>query len=81
MFSSLAPGETWGLATVGVQGMEAGAISSFLWDKYRIIVTGLAQGSLPGQQFSYQGIRVTPNVYTTVDEVDTFAGAMKKLLA
>lgn len=80
MFSSLQPGETWGLATVGIQGMEAGKISSFLWDKYRIVVAALAQGPLPGQQFPYQGIRVTPNVYTSINEVDTFASAMEELL-
>jgi len=80
MFSSLKPGETWGLATVGIDGMEASKISSFLFDKYRIIVAGLAQGPMPGQQFPYQGIRVTPNVYTTVDEVDTFVEAMKILV-
>ena len=29
----------------------------------------------------YQGVRVTPNLYTTLDEVDTFAGAMEALPA
>ena len=79
MYSSLQPGETWGLATVGIEGMEASAISSFLWDKYRIIVAALARSEMPGQQFDYQGVRVTPNVYTTIDEVDTFAHAMEEL--
>jgi selenocysteine lyase/cysteine desulfurase len=79
MLSSLKPGETWGMATVGIQGMEASKISSFLMDNYKIIVAGLAQGPMPGQQFPYQGIRVTPNIYTTVDEVDTFARAMTRL--
>ncbi len=80
MFSSLKPGETWGLATVGINGMEVSKITSFLFDNYRIIVAGLAQGPMPGQQFPYQGIRVTPNVYTTVDEVDTFVKAMTRLV-
>jgi selenocysteine lyase/cysteine desulfurase len=81
MFSSLKPGETWGLATVGVQGLEAAKISAFLWDKYRIVVAALAKGELPGQQFDYQGNRVTPNVYTTPVEIDTFVTAMQELLA
>jgi selenocysteine lyase/cysteine desulfurase len=79
MYSSLQPGETWGLATVGIDGMEASKISSFLWDKYRIIVAALAKGDMPAQQFDYQGVRVTPNVYTTLGEVDTFARAMEEL--
>ena len=80
MFSSLKPGETWGLATVGIEGMDVGKISTYLWDKYRIVIAGLAQGAMPGQQFPYQGIRVTPNVYTTLNDVDTFAQAMLELV-
>jgi isopenicillin-N epimerase len=79
MFSSLKPGETWGMATVGIDGMEASKIYSSLFDNHRIIVAPLAQGAMPGQQFPYQGVRVTPNVYTTLDEVDTFVRAMTKL--
>ncbi len=80
MYSSLQPGETWGLATVGIEGMEATKISGYLWDKYRIIVAALARSEMPGQQFDYQGVRVTPNVYTTIEEVDTFAHAMEELV-
>ena len=79
MFSSLKPGETWGMATVGIDGMEASKIYASLFDNHRIIVAPLAQGPMPGQQFPYQGVRVTPNVYTTLDEVDTFVKAMTKL--
>ena len=79
MWSSLKPGETWGMATVGIQGMEARQITTALFDQHRILVAGLAQGALPGQQYPYQGVRVTPNVYTTVEEVDTFARAMEAL--
>jgi len=80
MFSSLKPGETWGMATVGIDGLDAAKISSYLFDKYRIIVAGLSQGPMPGQQFPYQGIRVTPNISTTIDEVDLFASAMEELV-
>ena len=79
MHSSLKPGETWGMATVGIQGMTASQITSALFDRHRIVVAGLAQGAYPGQQFPFQGIRVTPNVYTTIEEVDTFARAMETL--
>jgi selenocysteine lyase/cysteine desulfurase len=79
MFSSLKPGQTWGLASVGIQGMESSKISSFLWDRYRIIVAALAGGQLPNQRYDYQAIRVTPNIYTTVQEIDTFVAAMKEV--
>ena len=46
----------------------------------RIIVAGISGGQAPGPQFDYQGIRVTPNIYTTIQEIDTFVGAMKELI-
>src|SRR3989449_8820117 len=36
--SSLEPGQTWGLATVGIDGIDARALAQFLMDKYRIVV-------------------------------------------
>ena len=79
MFSSLKAGETWGMAAVGIQGMEAPKIVSALFDQYLIVVAGLAQGPMPGQQYPFQAVRVTPNVYTTIEEVDTIAHAMETL--
>jgi selenocysteine lyase/cysteine desulfurase len=80
MFSSLLPGETWGLALVGIEGMDASKIAAFLWDKYRVIVPAIKSGELPGPQFEYQGVRVTPNIYTTLEELDTFCEGMEDLL-
>ncbi len=78
--SSLEPGQTWGLALMGIEGVEARRLSAFLWDKYRIIANAVVQGEYPGPQFPYQGIRITPNVYTTLEEIDTFAEAIEDVL-
>jgi selenocysteine lyase/cysteine desulfurase len=80
IYSSLEPGQTWGLAYMGIEGMEARPLSAFLWDKYRIIANAMVRGQYPGQQFDYEGIRITPNVYTTLEEIDTFAGAIEDVL-
>lgn len=80
LYSSLEPGQTWGLAYMAIDGVDPRALSAFLWDKYRIIANAMVQGELPGQQFPYQGIRVTPNVYTTLEEIDTFASAIEEVL-
>jgi len=71
--SSLEPGQTWGLALVGIEGIPAARISAYLWDEYRIIANAVTRDD-------YQGIRVTPNVYTTLEEIDTFAEAMERIL-
>jgi selenocysteine lyase/cysteine desulfurase len=78
--SSLEPGQTWGLALVGIDGVEAPKITNFLWDKYRILVASFVGQDPPGQSYEYQGIRVTPNVYTTLEEINTFVMAMEDIL-
>jgi selenocysteine lyase/cysteine desulfurase len=74
--TSLDPGQSWGLASVGVDGIDARKLNDFLWNKYRIIGQAMVAVPYPGQQFDFQGVRITPNVYTTLDEADAFVGAM-----
>jgi isopenicillin-N epimerase len=73
MHSSLRAGDTYGLANVGVQGIAAVDVNRFLWNKYRIITSPITRPE-------YQGVRVTPNIYTTLEEIDTFSAAMDDLL-
>jgi isopenicillin-N epimerase len=70
------PAETWGVAMVGIDGIPAPALSRFMMDKYRIVINAVVGGSYPNQVFDYDGLRVTPNVYTTTEEIDTFVTAM-----
>jgi selenocysteine lyase/cysteine desulfurase len=76
MLSSLEPGQTWGVAMVGIDGIDPRALSQFMMDRYRIVVNAVSGGNAPAQVFDYSGLRVTPNVYTTLEEVDTFAEGM-----
>ncbi len=80
LLSSLEPGQTWGLAMVGLEGIDARALSQFMFDKYRIVVNAVVGGTPPNQVFDYQGLRVTPNVYTTLQEIDLFVEAMQDAL-
>jgi selenocysteine lyase/cysteine desulfurase len=76
LHSSLEPGQTWGVAMVGIDGVDPRALSQHMMDRYRIVVNAVVGGQPPGQVFDYSGLRVTPNVYTTLEEIDTFAQAM-----
>ncbi len=49
-----------------VEGMDMPKLGGWLMDKYRIVNTPIVHPE-------FSGIRITPNVYTTVDEVDLFA--------
>ena len=40
----------------------------------------IAGGAPPSQVFDFQGLRVTPNVYTTLEEIDTFVSGMQDAL-
>jgi len=72
LHTSLDPALSCAIGTIGIEGIPAGTITSKLWEKWRIIATPIAHAE-------YQGVRVTPNVYTTLDEIDTFAEAMESI--
>jgi isopenicillin-N epimerase len=76
ILSNLEAGQTWGVAMVGIEGIDPRALSQHMMDRYRIVVNAVVGGTPPQQVFDYSGLRVTPNVYTTLEEVDTFAQAM-----
>ena len=50
----------------GVEGLDMPKLGGWLYDKHRIVTTPIVHPE-------FTGIRITPNVYTTPDEVDTFA--------
>jgi selenocysteine lyase/cysteine desulfurase len=62
-----------GIALLQIEGVDSGKLFGYLWDKHRIITS-------PTKHAQFEGIRLTPNVYTTLDEVDLFVDAMKQAL-
>src|SRR5262249_37931456 len=77
ILSSLESGQTWGLAMVGIDGVDSRGLAQFMMDRYRIVINAVVSGQPPNQVFDYTGLRVAPNVYTTVQEIDTFVEAMQ----
>ncbi|NOT10171.1 MAG: aminotransferase class V-fold PLP-dependent enzyme [Gemmatimonadales bacterium] len=49
-----------------VAGMDMPKLGGWLYEKYRIVTTPIVHAE-------FTGIRITPNVYTTPDEIDLFA--------
>jgi selenocysteine lyase/cysteine desulfurase len=74
LHTSLDPAQSCAIGTVQVKGVDTSKAVQQLWDKWRIIAT-------PINHAEYTGIRVTPNVYTTLEEIDTFGDAMEKIAA
>ena len=54
------------IGLVQIEGIDSGKLVEYLWDKHRIVTIAIKHDQ-------FEGIRVTPNVYTTLDEVDVFS--------
>jgi selenocysteine lyase/cysteine desulfurase len=57
------------IALVSIDGLDFGKLSAWLVTKHHIVNT-------PIEHKEFTGLRITPNVYTTIDEIDTFADKM-----
>lgn len=68
--TNLSPEHSCAITLVGIEGIKPGDLQAWLLAKHGIYVTTIVNDHM-------SGIRVTPNVYSTVDEVDRFAEAMR----
>lgn len=68
------PEQSCGIGFISIDGFDAPKLAKYLWDKHRIWTIAIVT---PGE---YQGLRVTPNVYTTLEEIDTFSEVMEKII-
>jgi len=66
------PAQSCGVVLVSVEGKKAPALADELW-KQRILV-------VPIVHKDFEGLRVTPNIYTTTREIEIFTSAMEKLI-
>lgn len=64
-----------GIGAVTLHGMSAPALTETLERKYRIHTRARV---IPGE---FECVRVTPNLYTTVDEIDRFRDALLEIAA
>ena len=72
--TSFDPRMSGAIGNVQIEGVDTAKLAQHLWDRRRIIV-------VPILHEEFQGLRVTPNLYTTIDEVDVFAEEMETIIA
>jgi len=71
--TSLDPRFSCCLSNVYIDGIDSGALGSYMWNQHRIIVTPIGHADCTG-------LRVTPNVCTTLEELDRFCDAMEHIV-
>jgi len=78
LHTSLDPRFSCGIGNVQIDGLDARKLADWLWEKHKILVVAIrhAPGG-PDAPVSFQGIRVTPSVYTTLPELDRFCDAVE----
>jgi isopenicillin-N epimerase len=65
--------EACGIGLIHVDGLDTKKLQAHLWEKHRIMTT-------PIDHPEFNGLRITPNVYTMPGEVDQFGDRMEKIL-
>ncbi len=67
--TSFDPKQSCAIANVKIEGIDPVAIGSYLMSKHKIFTTPIVHAE-------FTGIRITPNVYTTLWELDRFCDVM-----
>ena len=70
--TSFDPAQSCAIANVHVEGTDPKAIAKYLFDKQKIF-------TVPIIHEEFQGIRITPNLYTTLAELDRFCDVMESV--
>lgn len=71
--TSMNPAYSCAIANVQIKGIDTVELKKHLWAKHRIIV-------VPIMHEDFEGLRVTPNLYTTLEELDRYVDAMEDVL-
>jgi isopenicillin-N epimerase len=73
MLVGLDPGQSGGFATIHFETIDPGKLTDALLNRYNILVTPISGPGL-------NGIRVSPNVYTSIQEIDQFCDAVAAIV-
>jgi isopenicillin-N epimerase len=67
------PAQSCGIGFLSFKGFDAGKMQEALWTKYNVITVRV-------KHEEYDGLRITPHIYSTVRDVDFFADCVEREL-
>ena len=62
--------QSCGIANIEIVGVDPGALQAYLMEKHKIFTVAIIHDE-------FKGIRVTPNLYTLLEELDRFCDVME----
>ncbi len=74
LHTSLKPQFSCGIGTLQVEGVDTAKIADYLWEKHKIFVVAIKHDE-------FEGLRITPSTYSTLEEVDRFCEVMEGVIA
>ena len=66
------PQRACAIANVGIRGMKPGVLAETLLKKYKVYTVAIDSANV-------HGCRITPNIFTTVAELDILVNALKEM--
>ncbi len=69
--TSLKPGLAGGLANVAIDGINSNKLRGWLWNEHHILTVAIIHDQ-------FEGLRISPSVYSTIEEVDRFSELMER---
>ena len=73
MITRIGPTESGVIGVLAIDGMDIGKLGGWLLDQHHIVTTPMVTDE-------FQGLRITPSIYTTLDEVDLFADRVTRAI-
>ena len=74
MLTSFDPSQACAIGTLSLNGVDPHKAAADLWAKDRIFVT-------PIKHEEFSGLRITPNLFTTLAEIDALVRGVERILA
>ena len=73
VLTPLGPDKSGAIALIQVDGLDPVKLGGWLMNNYRIVNTPIVHPE-------FSGIRITPNVYTLIEEIDVFSDGVLKAI-
>jgi selenocysteine lyase/cysteine desulfurase len=71
--TSFDPRFSCGIATFQLRGIDSGKIVTELWERHKILANHI-------KHEEFEGVRVTPSIYTLTSELDRFVAAVRQIM-